>query len=106
VVWKHDVRIEVLYLVVQLRENHSGMETCEQLSGSAWVAVLRENHSGMETSFRRATVLLSLGCVRTIVVWKPLYPWRFLALLSSLRENHSGMETFFSQVPMEITKVA
>jgi len=57
---------------VELRKNHSGMETTV-LSGLLTTAArLRKNHSGMETEFR-------LGY--------------FLRHNFKLRKNHSGMET-------------
>jgi len=83
---------------------------------------LRKNHSGMETVFSGwNSSSFSIGCVRTIVVWKPvefdfghhntmtgcvrtIVVWKQISRLlvsfrrDPLRENHSGMETAVSVV--------
>ena len=58
---------------VELRENHSGMETTnnEAVWKPVWIK-LRENHSGMETTENRVVPAQEVGCVRTIVVWKQM----------------------------------
>ena len=54
--------------------------------------MLRENHSGMET-VNELLYCHSSRCVRTIVVWKRSPINELLCRHCSLRENHSGMET-------------
>jgi len=50
VVWKHE-KIKLAKEKLELRENHSGMETPTKRRGQATEG-LRENHSGMETSYQ------------------------------------------------------
>ncbi len=49
VVWKRTERKAQRTENFALRENHSGMETCEELEDVLKMRWLRENHSGMET---------------------------------------------------------
>jgi len=56
-----------------LRENHSGMETCSHFRWKNQNTPLRENHSGMETFLLQEWLVSSECCVRTIVVWKQVF---------------------------------
>jgi len=62
---------------------------------------LRENHSGMETKDNIVrSVLLEFRCVRTIVVWKLAGLIIWSNMYTVLRENHSGMETQCHRHPL------
>ena len=71
VVWKHSAQQLLLIDQLQLRKNHSGMETLVDIG----------------------SITESISCVRTIVVWKPELEREKEELHNELRKNHSGMET-------------
>jgi len=95
VVWKHSQLPYSANHCQVLRENHSGMETCQVGCGVVLIrfccvrtiVVWKRRIRGAERE------RVDLRCVRTIVVWKPEEHFRVLAQSVALRENHSGMET-------------
>ena len=60
VVWKRAGKGQKDSRQVQLRENHSGMETLYVLDTTLNCLLLRENHSGMETETKKGGMYMML----------------------------------------------
>ena len=97
VVWKLISGTPHSWCHVELRKNHSGMETSIRRREPLRTALLRKNHSGMETdirlpfqSIRKHRLRKNHSGMETVIAFHSSKS------RSSLRKNHSGMETWYT----------